>query len=94
MTATELQRIARMLGNQSWCRYWMHWNHPTERPWEMAISCVEMRLSDSGNVMQSLPAPVDGLKEKGFRPTVVDGLIYYIIERTDENGAPFRLEKP
>ncbi len=92
MTADELQRVARMLGNQCWCRYWLHWNYPQTEPWEMAISCVSMRMSDSGNVRISDPVPVEELKARGARAEVVDGLIYYIIARTDESGKPFRSE--
>lgn len=93
MTADELQRVARMLGNQSWCRYFLHWNYPTEAPWEMAISCVEFEMR--GNARMSNPCPVPDLLPMGFRATVgSEGLIYYIVERTDESGAPFRLEKP
>lgn len=92
MTADELQRLARMLGNSTWCRYWMHYNYPQAEPWEMALSCVEFQMQRNARI--SLPCPVDGLKERGFRTELVDGLIYYIIARTNEDGTPFRSEGP
>jgi hypothetical protein len=93
VTADQLQRLARMLGNQSWCRYWLHYNWPETAPWEMALSCVEFEMRS--NRRMSNPCPVPDLLPMGFRATVSDaGLIVYTIVRTNEDGTPFRPEKP
>ena len=91
MTADELQRLVRLIGNAGWCRHWLHYNYPQTEPWEMAISCVAIRMSDSGGRRLSDPVVLKDLEVRGFRPEVsTDGLIIYVIARTNEDGTPFR----
>lgn len=37
MILEELQRIVLRLSNQTWVRYWIHWNYP-QNPMKMAIN--------------------------------------------------------
>ena len=91
VTASDLQKIVRILGNSLWCRYWLHFNAPQVDPWEMAISCVEMRLI--GQRLSVIAVTIPDLRDKGFREEHRGGIVYYVICRTDEEGAPFRLER-
>lgn len=38
MTANEFRHIVLKICNQTPTRYWLHWNHPVESPWIMAVS--------------------------------------------------------
>lgn len=87
MTLEDLRKIARTLSNTYWCRYWIHWNWPTEEPWEMALSCLEMQCL--GQEVVHRPVYLSSLEEKGFTEEVRDGLIYYVVRRTEENGEPW-----
>lgn len=81
MTADELHRLARRLGNSFWCRHWLHFNHPVQDPWLMAISC----LDGDGNPLMV------ALERHGFTRAVHEGgLIVYTVPRTDERGEPYR----
>lgn len=78
MTATELQRIASRLANQSWCRYWLNYGDRRDNIL-MAIQCIE-----SGKSVK-----VYDLPKKGF--TCLPGNVY-TIPRTNEDGSPFVAE--
>jgi hypothetical protein len=90
VTASVLQGIALGLGNIGWCRYWLHWNYPQQQPWLMALD-----VRDVGGEPAELYEP--DLRRRGFRgPLEVDfgdgagvGRVW-VVERTDESGAPFR----
>ncbi len=86
MTATELQRIALRLSGYGWCRHWLHWNYPYQESWRMAIQL----LNREGDVYE--PVRVPTLEEKGFWVDAIHGRpsYVYVIERTDEDGKPFR----
>ena len=87
MTIDSFRSIVRNLSNSTWCRHWINWNHPVN-PREMAISCVEFRDKGHGLFWRAVLVP-DLLKE-GFREERrEDGLVYYIIGRTNDNGTPF-----
>lgn len=79
MTLKALQSIVRRLSNQSFVRYWIHWNHPIEAPWEMAIALRDYH--------GSLDLPE--LEQRGFRRIFDAGQAYYLIPRLDDNGDPF-----
>lgn len=85
MTASELQRIALRLSNQGWCRHFLHWRYPCQDQWLMAIQFAEM--DERGRLRVATFKP---LEAKGFR-VVHEGIgLMYVIERTDEEGKPFR----
>jgi hypothetical protein len=105
MTATELQdKVVRMLANWGWCRYWLHWNYPRQEPWLMAVQVLELR--PDRNPPPYWPAPVPQLETMGFtpyttyrpgtpaaetpRPRDVEPTWIYTIERTNDDGTPFR----
>jgi hypothetical protein len=64
----------------------MHYNYPQQEPWLMAIQvvdCVGIRKPEFQ------PIAVQQLERLGF--VKVDGHVgIYCIERTNEDGAPFR----
>lgn len=81
MTATELQKLVLMLSRTEWVRYWLMYSYPY-LPWMMAIECLNDRMA-------SPELPI--LIANGFRyePTGPSrGL--HVIERTDEQGKPFK----
>jgi hypothetical protein len=80
MTADELQRIALRLSNSGYCRHWLHWNDPSQEPWLMAI-----RVIDSSGWR----VPIKDLETRGFRLDAHPGY-FYTVERTNEDGTPFR----
>lgn len=90
MTATRLQTIVRMLSNSHWCRYWLNWNVCDWRT--MAISCMEAR--DGRHGIEWVPVLVPELLKRGFRQEQRDGMTYYLIERTNEDGSPFAGDLP
>lgn len=73
MTADEIQNIARRLGNQTWCRYWLNFldSHTNVT---MAIQC----RSSSGK-----PEPVPELVKLGFAAATN---FLYTIKRTNADG--------
>lgn len=87
MTIEKLQGLVRVISNSLYVRWWAHWNHPQEKPWEMAISAIDA----SGKQVELPDLLKDGFHEKtmGLRRRH----IYYIIERTNENGTPFELKR-
>lgn len=91
MTADELQRIVVRLADQSWVRYWLHWNFPRQGPWLMAIQLKDTVAGVPGNdrMRNKLVADLLGLgftyKSDAFNP----GLGLHVIERTNEDGTPF-----
>jgi hypothetical protein len=75
MELTELQRIVLKLANQCHVRYWIHWNHPEQQPWLMAIHLVNYSFQlDSANLNKELA-------EKGFTSKLCAEGIYWLIER-------------
>lgn len=76
MTATELQNIARRLGNATWCRYWLNF-YNSHAPVTMAIQCRNIG---------GRPEPVPDLVHLGFEP-LADFM--YTIKRTNEDGTDY-----
>lgn len=67
MTANELQDIVRLLANQTYTRYWLHFNYPQKEPWLMAIS-----VRDPSRILDT------EMQERGFS---IDKNHFYVIER-------------
>jgi hypothetical protein len=84
MTASELQRIVVRLSNWGWCRYWLHHNYPRQDPWLMSVQIADFVAGQLGAV----EAPE--LESEGFTLIGRDIGPVYTIERTDEEGKPFR----
>ena len=80
MTANELQNIVRRLANNCWTRYWLMWQTNLGQPAKMAISCID----ESGK-----PEPVNGIEERGFKRVDRRGYIFYVIDRTNDDGTPY-----
>jgi hypothetical protein len=40
MSLARLRSVVLLLANNGYCRYWTHWNHPIDDPWEMAVSLL------------------------------------------------------
>ena len=80
MTATELQNIVRVLANQGWTRYWLMWETNPGQPAKMAISCI-----DGLGRYEVIPEA----ESKGFRRVWQRNLLFYVIDRTNEDGSPF-----
>jgi hypothetical protein len=80
VTATELQDIARVLSNSSWCRYWLNWDDRQRGQPTMAIQCIDPT---------GMPQKVSGSEGRGFAES--DRYVYTIL-RTEEDGKPFLLK--
>jgi hypothetical protein len=76
MTATELQRLVRIISNQAWCRHWLNYGDRSDNV-VMAIQCRDAT---------GKPEPIDGLSRLGFTE-LQDHT--YTIPRTNEDGSPF-----
>jgi hypothetical protein len=77
MTLNELQNIVLILANHSHTRYWKHWNYPNKEPWLMAINTTADKVEESGFL------------SRGFIKRDMEGVEYWIIERTSEDGSPW-----
>ena len=82
MTLENLQRIVLGLANSSHCRYWVHWNYP-QNPIQMAIQIVDYTGPDTLK-----PFVVKDLESAGF-VRWNEETIFYIIDRTTEDGKPY-----
>lgn len=86
MTADALQSLVLRLANVAPTRYWLHYNHPYNVPWLMAVRVYPTngRPETGGD-----ECPIRrGLIAEGF---VQDGPIF-LIDRTDDDGMPYRGE--
>lgn len=80
MTIVDLQALARVGSNNSWLRWWAHWNWP-QNPAQMAISMMD----ETGKTGECRD-----LEAKGFEKVVNDrDFIVYVCDRVDEQGQPF-----
>lgn len=77
MTLNQLQNIVLILSNHSHTRYWKHWNYPSRGPWLMAINSTADRTNESEFL------------SRGFTKQNIDGVDYWMIERTDDDGSPY-----
>jgi adenosylcobinamide amidohydrolase len=85
MTMDNFRSIVLAMGNQGWCRHWTHWNDGTDIPWLMVISVHDSYGKDSqGRYLEK------GLMERGFRKEVWAGRVYWVIERTNPDGTPYK----
>lgn len=95
MTATELQHIVRRLANSALCRYWLHWNHPHEAPWLMALRVVDFGGPETFRQLdEDLSARGmrrDNSQEDWFAGCRDVAQRFYLVERTDEVGRAFKL---
>lgn len=81
ITLERLQQLVRHLSNFAWVRYWIHFNMPSEDPWEMAISA----RNEEGKGIT-----VPELSELGFEARESNELgLVYVIPRATESGTPF-----
>lgn len=85
MTAIELQRIALRLSNSGWCRHWLNFNHP-QNPRIMAIQVVDFQSEENIG-----PVKVHGIEAEGFAILAGSNFVY-TIDRTNEDGTPFKSE--
>lgn len=78
MTAKELQRIAVRVSNNCFCRHWLHFNHPQQTPWIMAIQARDQ----DGRIVELYQHDMNvcGMTKDGD---------FWIVERTNEDGTPF-----
>lgn len=76
MTANELQSLARILSNQTWCRHWLNL-HNSKTPVTMAIQCRDCT---------GQPETVMDLENRGFK---MEAGYMYTIKRTNEDGTDF-----
>lgn len=81
MTLTKFNRIILKLSNGCWVRYWVHWNYPNN-PCQMAFSAKEYDGANSALYEE------DFIKE-GFKKKYIDNQLYWIINRTNEDGSNF-----
>lgn len=82
MTATELQRIANRLSNQSWCRYWMNFfDRKTD-----VLMAIQILENVSGTPQ---PVPCTDLLRLGFCEWAEYPDHIYFIARTNEDGTPY-----
>lgn len=88
MTLQELQRIVVILSNSCHVRWWAHYNYPRHDPWQMAICCIDEHGRPVEPYEHDLPKPFTKWTDGGL-----NGLTYYIWERTNERGEPFRLDE-
>jgi len=83
MTLATLQAIVLRLANRGWCRYWVHVNYPETQPWLMGIAVFGA---------DNRPLNQDDLEDEyGMRRDSDwsrNGI--YFIERTNNDGSPFR----
>lgn len=80
----ELHRIVRQLSNNCYVRWWAAWPRRSDEPWKIAISCIDGTGKPIEVYEHDLPKPFEKIEQ--------GGLIYYVFDRTDENGEPFKLE--
>lgn len=90
MTADRLRDMAGLLSNGCWCRYWLHWNHPQEDPWLMALSLIELREFGVA-VDRTIYGP--DFEKEDFRIEHREGLRFLVIPRTNPDGSPFSLSR-
>jgi hypothetical protein len=77
MTINELQALVRIIANNTFCRYWLHWNHPSEEGRHMAIAAM-----DANGHSHDLP----DLEHRGFIRQVTDtGMVVYIVDYTKDS---------
>src|SRR5690606_7584118 len=88
-TLEQHRRIAERFCNQGWTRYWIHFNYPQESPWLMALCSIELTLVGSALEASAGRVYERDLTERGYRKEVRDGLEYWIVERTNEDGTPY-----
>jgi hypothetical protein len=81
MSLARLRSVVLLLANNGYCRYWTHWNHPIDDPWEMAVSLLYSAWG-SPVVLPELEL------NYGFRRIDENGLIYYVIARDPDDLAP------
>jgi hypothetical protein len=83
MTATELQSLARILSNQTWCRHWLNWQD-RQKDVVMAIQCRDCT---------GKPERVVDLERLGFElwANADDQACQYlyVAPRTNDDGSPF-----
>ncbi len=76
MTATELQRIARVLSNQTYCRHWLNFFNSHDDV-KLAIQCRDF---------QGRPERIPDMDKLGFEES---SDFLYTINRTNDDGTPF-----
>lgn len=76
MNATELQRIARVLSNQTYCRHWLNFYNSHDDV-KMAIQCRNH---------QGVPERIPQMDELGFEESPD---FIYTIKRTNADGTPY-----
>lgn len=75
MTVDELSRVARILSDRAWCRYWVNWGaSPPPAP---KTVCLSARNADGSDY----EIPPDQMP--GFTPRRIAGRIYWFADRTD-----------
>lgn len=85
MTAKTLERLVINIANRAYVRCWYRWNAPVEDSWLMAISVCNVE----GN-----PLPQDYLEDEYgmVRDVSWEKNGVWTIERTNEDGTPFRMK--
>lgn len=76
MTANELQRIARVLSNQTWTRHWLNFFNSHDDV-KMAIQCRNH---------QGVPERISDMDKLGFEESPD---FIYMIKRTNLDGTPY-----
>lgn len=80
MKLEELMRINNRISNQTFSRYWKHYNHPEEEPWLMAIAVINC----GDGLEKELNTLGFSLTKKEYSPIFQGSISYFKIERSFE----------
>lgn len=83
MTGDEMRDLASRLSNVTWCRHWVLWGYP-QMPARMALSLKDSRGRDDDD-----ERVIKELSRRGFVRMESRGAVYWVIERTNEEGSPY-----
>ena len=78
MKLEELMRINNRISNQTFARYWKHYNYPEEEPWLMAIAVV----NSSPGLEKELQGLGFYLAKREYSFVHQSSISYYAIART------------